>query len=171
MGIIDTGARSGKIRQLGLLVPLIAFLLLGFLALRKGLPSQWHDQCVEFGRQGSWNRMVALGDNLNRIGKQDTETLFWAAFASNQLEDRSKTEYFAVLLLKQRHLNRAIESETRRLFRATTWRQWVAQYRTTITYWVLLPNLLLLSATIASRRNLVPWISVFSAFGCLILLL
>ena len=157
--------------RLVLLLPFLLLLALSFDSLRRGKPGAWHDRCVEFWNNRQWHEIRALGDNLHQIGFSDAETLSFAMLASEQLHSPDDVTLFAQRLLKKRPLNWKMEIETARLFQPGSLSGKTALFRTRMITGLfgVLSFLHLLS--LSGHRDFLPWISLLSIAGCLLVVL
>lgn len=154
-----------------LVLPVAVFLVLAFAGLRRGGLSPWHERCEQFCRQSDWREMEALAENLNAVGKPDTETLFWGLLASTKLDDGSNRSRFADLLLRQRALNWRVESEASRLYQPAGRLDRLLMYRARAMLALLLLAILAQATSLLTRKDPLPWAGVLAVLGCILLLL
>lgn len=160
-----------RLREVALILPLCAFLLLSFFALRRGNSSTWHTQCAELARRGDWKGLIALQTNLEQLGKTDTEALFWAVYSANTLEDKQASERYATLLLDRKYLNPALDRQLQMLFKDADLQQRISLHRAVGTQIISGLLLGLVAFAVLYRKNVYPWLAGLSALGCLLLLL
>lgn len=160
-----------ELNSLALLLPFVLLLTLSLDSLMRGQPGAWHDRCMEFWNHKQWEEIRALGDNLHQIGLSDAETLSYAMLASEQLHNPGEISLFASRLLQFRPLNWRMEIQTARLFQPDSLAKRITLFRTRIILGLfgVLSALYLLS--LAGRNDFLPWISILSAAGCVLLML
>ena len=156
--------KKQAIRQIILLLPLILFLVVSFSAWKRAQTGAWHPQITQFWEKQQWQQIISLSENLWKAGKVDPEALHAAMLASLETNDVESAGKFSERLVQQDILNRRIEKNVRSIYPRTSIASLIQVYRTDI---VLLLFLFLSVLCLASvkKRQLIPWITIFSLAG------
>ena len=136
-----------------------AILMIVFFGLcvhysRKVKEGPWHSTAVDLWEKEEWHKLRSLGENLNRVGKEDVEAFLVAMKASQQLNDSSGAVRFASLISDSRALNLKLEKEISGIHQPDTFRKRMALFRTRL---VVAACLMLLILIILSWRRKEPY--------------
>jgi|GEM_PF-3713553 len=162
---------SIKTRDLFAGAIIFLFLVLCFYYHQKGRTGQWHSTTVSLWQKEDWGKLQALGDNLYRVGKEDTEAYFLAMLASEQAQNAAKTKLFAERLANTRVLNWKMETQLDRIYQPDSLRKRITLFRTRIIYSVLFLLALLLAVSVARKNPYRMAPAILSVFGMIVLLL
>jgi hypothetical protein len=151
-----------------LTAPILIFLCLSFFAVRRGQEISRHSQCTTLWQNQQWQELNAMGENLWQAGKADTETLYFAMFASIKLKDSESIQNFNERLIEQKALNRNIEKNIRTMIPPASFLSIIRLHRTDAILVIFL-FLTLLCLISMKRPRALPWISAVAILGILIL--
>lgn len=156
--------KKQAIRQIILLLPLILFLVVSFFAWKRAQAGAWHPQITLFWEKQQWQEIISLSENLWKAGKVDPEALHAAMLASLEINDAESASKLSERLVKHDVLNRKIEKNVRSIYPRMSIASLIQVYRTDIA---LLLFLFLSALCLASvkKRQLIPWITIFSLAG------
>ena len=160
-----------RINIKGLIPAILTILFLSFCVhfARKATEGPWHSTAVDLWEKEEWNKLRSLGENLNRIGKEDVEAFHVAMMASRQLNDSSREQHFATLLSDTRVLNWKLEQEIAGIYQPDTFRKRIALFRTRL---VIAVSIVLFASLLLSWQRKEPYQvapAVISIVGMLIL--
>jgi hypothetical protein len=153
-----------------MVVPLLAFLALCLVFQQNGKEGPWHQRCIDLWKTQQWPAIAALAENLDAIGKPDTETYFFATMASMQQESTAQTRLMATRLLRQRFINRQFETQIAREFHPQGFTEFARLRRSTFAMGILI-LVGILNVIALKWKHAGGWVTVLSALGCAILLI
>jgi hypothetical protein len=153
------------------LIPTAAFLACSIFFIYRGTAGHWHDRCRQFWQERKWTEIRALANNLTALNRADSEVLYFAVFASRQLQDAEGEKRFASQLLQQRALNWNWEIQLSTLQQSRSIQELARLYRSRIILPMLLLIIILQSLYLWKKRPTLHWTAAISLIGIAILFL
>jgi hypothetical protein len=150
---------------------LLLFLLLCFSLHQKGKAGPWHATAMSLWQKEEWGKILALGDNLFRVKKEDPESFYLAMMAAEQSQNAAKAKIFAQRLFETRVLNWRMETDLAKIYQPDSWRNRIAIFRTRIIYAFLLLLILLVAGSFFRREPYYNAPITIASFGIIVLLL
>jgi len=158
-------------KRLLLLLPSILFLVLFYFSAMRGHESPWHERIVQFWNTRQWHEIIALGDNLQEIGKPNAEVLCFAMLASLQTQNPDAAGRFATRLLDTKVINPGIEKQLNRVYTPASLRQLIEAHRSKIILAILSVLILANAVSLLKKVPTSRWTATLSVIGCLLLIL
>lgn len=149
----------------------ILFFSLCIYFAQKGKEGPWHATAMELWQKEEWQKLRALGENLNQVGKEDIEAFYVAMIASEQLQDEERAKFFASRISDSRVLNWRMEQRISRVYKPDSLRKSISLFRTRIVFGIATVLLIVMIFSLRRKTPVQIAPALLSSFGILILFL